>query len=447
MLAPGERDAVRGDLAERGATGAKAVGDVLGLVVRRQAALWKDWRPWVALVALAIPLSALLTLYSRRLADASAIYIWLYANNWDWSLPAIPAYRHELAGYFGMVLLANLTLPCWSWNTGVALGFLSRRAIAVTGALFCVMLPIGLFGPLGVFGHSLTFTTGRDFQANAAVFAVAFYRVAFPAIVQAVLVLLPAIAGMRQGLHWTALRPPWRALLWTSTMLNILSISSLLWFPWLVRNAHVQPAFWDGPIRLVQLLLVFVYWPVAYLAVSAIRRRWPGRPVRAAILFLTLAGVATAADPATVRAALQPAGGRKPAPDFALKDRSGKTLTLKKYRGKVVLLDFWATWCHGCKEEIPWFSEFQRKYAARGLTVVGVSLDDDGWKVVKPFLANAKLPYRVVLGDDPTAKKYGIESMPDTFLIDRHGRIAAAYAGLVDKDDVEANLRTMLSQR
>jgi cytochrome c biogenesis protein CcmG/thiol:disulfide interchange protein DsbE len=169
--------------------------------------------------------------------------------------------------------------------------------------------------------------------------------------------------------------------------------------------------------------------------------------VHAAALLVALASMASAADEATVRAVLQPAADRKPAPEFALKDRSGKTVTLQKYRGQVILLDFWATWCHGCKEEIPWFSEFQRKYRAKGLTVVGVSLDDDGWKVVKPFLAAAKLPYRIVLGDDGTAKTYGIRIMPDTFLIDRQGRIAAAYTGLVDKDDVETNLRALLAQR
>jgi peroxiredoxin len=165
------------------------------------------------------------------------------------------------------------------------------------------------------------------------------------------------------------------------------------------------------------------------------------------ILLLMLAGIATAADQPAARAPLQPANARKSAPDFALKDSSGKTVSLKDYRGKVVLLDFWATWCHGCKEEIPWFSEFERKYAAKGLAVIGVSLDEDGWKVLKPFLETAKVPYRMLLGDDPTAKKYGIDSMPDAFLIDRHGRIAATYVGLVDKDNVETNIRTMLSQR
>ena len=167
----------------------------------------------------------------------------------------------------------------------------------------------------------------------------------------------------------------------------------------------------------------------------------------ASTLFVALAGIAAAADQPKVRAVLQSDDERKPAPEFALKDSSGKTALLKKYHGKVVLLDFWATWCHGCKEEIPWFSEFQRKYGSQGLKVVGVSLDGDGWKVLKPFLKNTKVPYRIVLGDDATAKQYGIENMPDTFLIDRKGRIAAAYTGLVDKDDVETNIRAMLARR
>jgi peroxiredoxin len=165
-----------------------------------------------------------------------------------------------------------------------------------------------------------------------------------------------------------------------------------------------------------------------------------------AALFLTLVSVGTAVTQTNVRAAVQPADLRKPAPEFVLKDSSGKTVSLKDYRGKVVLLDFWATWCHGCKLEIPWFSEFGRKYAAQGLSVVGVSLDSDGWKVVEPFIKTAKVPYQIVLGDDATAKTYSIENMPDTFLIDRQGRIAAAYTGLVDKDNVETNLRTMLAQ-
>ena len=163
----------------------------------------------------------------------------------------------------------------------------------------------------------------------------------------------------------------------------------------------------------------------------------------ASALLLISIGVANAAS--TVRAVLVPANDRKPAPKFLLKDGSGKTVKLTDYRGKVVLLDFWATWCAGCKEEIPYFSGFQKAYGSRGFAVVGVSLDEDGWKVIKPFLANANVSYRMLLGDDLTAQKYGIKSLPDTFLIDRQGRIAAAYTnGLVDRNDVEANIRAIL---
>jgi len=168
-------------------------------------------------------------------------------------------------------------------------------------------------------------------------------------------------------------------------------------------------------------------------------------PVGVSALLFVLAGAA-AAQPA-VRAPLESANERKPAPDFALQDASGKTANLKQYHGKVVLLDFWATWCTGCKQEIPWFTEFQKTYGKKGLVVVGVSLDEDGWKVLKPFLAEHKIPYRMLLGDDATAKQYGIDNMPDTFLIDRKGKVAAAYrAGLVDRDDVERNIKALLAK-
>jgi cytochrome c biogenesis protein CcmG/thiol:disulfide interchange protein DsbE len=113
----------------------------------------------------------------------------------------------------------------------------------------------------------------------------------------------------------------------------------------------------------------------------------------------------------------------------------------------VVLLDFWATWCHGCKEEIPWFAEFQQRYGKQGLQVIGASMDDDGWKAVKPFLATASIPYPMIVADQAMAARYHIETMPDAFLIDRKGRMAAVYAGLVDRENIEANIRTMLSAK
>jgi peroxiredoxin len=173
-------------------------------------------------------------------------------------------------------------------------------------------------------------------------------------------------------------------------------------------------------------------------------------------LFLALIGIVTIAQQAstqapaspTVRAALQPTNERKLAPEFALKDDKGRTITLKNYRGKVVLLDFWATWCTGCKEEIPGFSELQTKYRDKGLEVVGVAMDDEGWKVIKPFLAETKVSYRMLAGDQKTFQSYGLQGLPDTFLIDGQGRIAAAYVGvLVNQDDVESNVKSLLARR
>jgi peroxiredoxin len=170
--------------------------------------------------------------------------------------------------------------------------------------------------------------------------------------------------------------------------------------------------------------------------------------LRAATLLLMLTGVASAVDQPGVRAVLYPERERKPAADFALEDAAGKTIKIEDYRGKVVLLDFWATWCTGCKTEIPWFSEFQAKYGKKGFVVVGVSLDEEGWKVLKPFLKEYKVPYEMLLGDDPMAQRYGIRNLPDTFLIDRQGRVAAIYKeGLVDRVNVESNIKVLLSKQ
>ncbi len=144
------------------------------------------------------------------------------------------------------------------------------------------------------------------------------------------------------------------------------------------------------------------------------------------------------------RARLMPGAERKPAADFALKDSAGKQRSLKDYRGKILLLDFWATWCHGCKHEIPWFADLDRKYRESGLEVVGISMDDEGWKVVTPFVQSAAVPYEIVLGDEKTSKSYHIDAMPDTFLIDSQGRIAAVYYGMVDREDIEKNVQALL---
>jgi peroxiredoxin len=148
---------------------------------------------------------------------------------------------------------------------------------------------------------------------------------------------------------------------------------------------------------------------------------------------------------APVHKALRDSKDRKAAPDFELKDVNGQVVHLSDYRGKVVLLDFWATWCGPCGVEIPWFIEFQRKYKDRGFTVLGISMDDGGWKDVKPFVAEQKINYRIVLGDDKTSDQYGdVEAMPTTFVIDRDGRIASVHVGLTDKKDFDDAIQKLL---
>lgn len=136
---------------------------------------------------------------------------------------------------------------------------------------------------------------------------------------------------------------------------------------------------------------------------------------------------------------------RKPAPDFALKDVNGQTVKLSEYRGKVVLLNFWATWCAPCKVEIPWFMGFETQYKNRDFAVLGVSLDDDGWDSLKPYLTEHKMNYRVVLGNDDVSKAYGdVDSLPTTFIIDRRGNIADMHMGLVGKKVYEDEINQLL---
>jgi len=121
----------------------------------------------------------------------------------------------------------------------------------------------------------------------------------------------------------------------------------------------------------------------------------------------------------------------KPAPEFSLKDANGQTVRLADYRGKVVLLDFWATWCGPCKIEIPWFMEFEKEFKDQGFAVLGVSMDEDGWSAIKPYVQNMKMNYRVLLGNDAISTAYGgLDSLPTTLLIDREGGIASTHVGV-----------------
>jgi cytochrome c biogenesis protein CcmG/thiol:disulfide interchange protein DsbE len=136
------------------------------------------------------------------------------------------------------------------------------------------------------------------------------------------------------------------------------------------------------------------------------------------------------------------------APDFTLSDAAGAAVKLSDFRGQVVLLNFWATWCAPCKTEIPWFVEFERTYRDRNFAVLGVSFDDGGWKAVKPYMEAQRINYPVLIGNDDVSGAYGeIGSLPSTFLIDKAGRIAFAHAGLCAKNDYQAEIKTLLDEQ
>lgn len=138
----------------------------------------------------------------------------------------------------------------------------------------------------------------------------------------------------------------------------------------------------------------------------------------------------------------------KRAPEFTLKTLDGKKVSLSDYKGKAVLINFWATWCAPCKIEMPWFVSLREQYASQGFEILGVSEDDADTphaKIAK-FGQEQKLNYPLLMGDDAVSRKYGgVEFLPTSYFVGRDGKIVAETAGLVSKDDVEANIKKALA--
>lgn len=134
------------------------------------------------------------------------------------------------------------------------------------------------------------------------------------------------------------------------------------------------------------------------------------------------------------------------APDFSLPELNGKQLQLASLRGKVVLLDFWATWCDPCREEIPQFVKLQNQYGPQGLQIVGISIDDSA-DPVRKFYREFHMNYPVVMGDAKTGELYGgVLGLPIAFLIDRDGRIYAKHIGATSPDVFESEIVKLLAR-
>jgi len=149
----------------------------------------------------------------------------------------------------------------------------------------------------------------------------------------------------------------------------------------------------------------------------------------------------------------------KPAPDFTLQDLRGKKVSLADFKGKALLINFWATWCGPCKVETPWLVELRNQYAAKGFEVLGISAEGDdlqpgdkeGWAkdkaAIAKFVKEEKMPYPVLINGDSISKPYGgIDAMPTSFYVDRSGNVVNVQLGLTSKDDMEANIRKTLGE-
>ena len=147
----------------------------------------------------------------------------------------------------------------------------------------------------------------------------------------------------------------------------------------------------------------------------------------------------------------------KPAPDFALEDLSGKKVSLESYKGKAVLINFWATWCGPCKVETPWLVDLRNQYAGKGFEILGVSTDDldrdnkkqfaEEKRDIQKFGDQYHMPYPILLGGDSLDKAYGgLDALPTSYFVDRSGKVVAATLGLTSKDDIEANIHKALGE-
>jgi peroxiredoxin len=157
------------------------------------------------------------------------------------------------------------------------------------------------------------------------------------------------------------------------------------------------------------------------------------------VLGLNMARKAPKASPV-----VQTAGGL--APDFALQSLDGHQIRLSDYRGKAVLLNFWATWCAPCKIEMPWFVDLQKQYGPQGLQIVGVAMDDASPKEIAGFAKEMGVNYPVLIGKEAVGDAYGgVQFLPESFYIDRNGKIVDRAFGLKGRGEIEDEIKKILT--
>ena len=268
LLDRDDRDAVCGDLAESRMSAGRALREVAGLVIRRHAALWLGWRPWAALVTIALPLGFLLSVTSRWFADGTAFHVSLYSRTGDWAYFAIPGWRRDVLASATTATLMWLALVAWSWTAGFALGRISRRAWWSVSTWFALMVVLGTLAST---------TTGAVGYPSAHFRPIGLY---LTGVMRVLLVLLPALYGIDAARD--VRRRSWStvAIALATVAITALSATVLegsLIFGWGVMRPQPGP---DGivgtadDLRPLWWVSLAMTWPAAFVVMNAAASRF-----------------------------------------------------------------------------------------------------------------------------------------------------------------------------
>lgn len=268
FLEPHERDAVRGDLAECGASGWRVLCEVLGLLARRQAACWMDWRPWLAVIAIVLPIGLMLSHASRWWAD-DAVFTTVEYRLFQWSRLEHFGWRSDLFLPASSALTCGISLIGWSWTSGYVLASLSRRAVWVTIVLFALVVFLGTLG------------TTTVVHAHSVAFATHFFAVVFPRLIRVGFVLVPALWGVHSYRHASVSR------LTLSIGAVALMLLTVLTAPFLEGSMTLGRGFYPSPLEIgpdrlgataddlrpLWPISLVMLWPTAGILISTLWRR------------------------------------------------------------------------------------------------------------------------------------------------------------------------------
>lgn len=277
FLSQAEQQAVLGDLIENGDSPESAMANVLGLVIRRETAVLRDFRLWLAIAIVVVPVSYLLSAIAEAATGQGAVYSWMYLNNWDWALTRNPGFwrvLRETAMSFGITCLV---LACCSWSAGFLIGRFTKADLQATETAFIVLLAVSFAGDApGRFFQFLWSLHGLPLapslpDTHAPITANVFYRVFFPWVVLASLVIVPAFSGMRRGNRSLLLERKMRVVLVGAAITSVLIM--LIQVPGfgLMLGANVREWLWHHQ-NSMQAMPLLSFWPAVYFIAIAVRR-------------------------------------------------------------------------------------------------------------------------------------------------------------------------------